>query len=306
MVESEGSGWNNGTLEVRPTPQRKGPGALSDNSSRRDAALKNLEKELKTRSRREKMRPLGVTLATLVVLIGLVGGIWFAATRGGDDQDTLADEEFPDETETSEAVDEGPLDCEYTEGEEAAKEVSMPSADDLRTDGSTDLTLATNKGDIGVSVDHSQAPCAANSFEHLVSESFYDDTVCHRVVVSEGMKILQCGDPSGSGAGGPGYTFPDEYPRWNEDGEQVEEEGLYTRGVLAMANSGPNTNGSQFFLVADESQLPNNYTIFGSISEDGLETLDGIIEENADANQENGGDGEPTDEVKIETASVNT
>ena len=73
-----------------------------------------------------------------------------------------------------------------------------------------------------------------------------------------------------------------------------------------MANSGPNTNGSQFFLVADESQLPNDYTIFGTISEDGLETLDGIIEENADANQENGGDGEPTDEVKIETASVDT
>ena len=70
-------------------PRGKGPRALSDNSSRRDAALKNLDKELKSRSRREKMRPLGVTLATLVVLVGLVGGIWYAATRGGDDETCL-------------------------------------------------------------------------------------------------------------------------------------------------------------------------------------------------------------------------
>ncbi|MFR4191075.1 MAG: peptidylprolyl isomerase, partial [Corynebacterium variabile] len=129
---------------------------------------------------------------------------------------------------------------------------------------------------------------------------FYDDTICHRVVVSDGMKILQCGDPSGQGSGGPGFSFPDEFPVGDEDAG----EGLYTRGTLAMANSGPDTNGSQFFLVDGDSQLTNDYTIFGSISEDGLATLDKIIEENADANQESGGDGAPVNEVRITSATV--
>ncbi|WP_420099117.1 peptidylprolyl isomerase [Corynebacterium sp.] len=276
---------------------------MSDNSSRRDAALKNLDKELKSRARREKMRPLGVTLATLVVLVGLVGGIWFAATRGGDDEtDTLADDALNEET--TETTPEGPLDCAYTESGEAAREATAPDADNLREDGTSDVTLATNKGDITVTLDYAQAPCAANNFESLASQDYYNDTVCHRVVVNDGMKILQCGDPSGDGAGGPGYTFPDEYPVWNEDGEKVEDEGLYTRGVLAMANGGENTNGSQFFLVDDDTQLPNDYTIFGTISEDGLSTLDTIIDENEGENQDNNGDGAPVDEVRIETATV--
>lgn len=275
---------------------------MSDNSSRRDAALKNLDKELKSRARREKMRPLGVTLATLIVLVGLVGGIWFAATRGGDEEaDTLA-EEFPEDQETS--LEEGPLDCAYTEMGEAAREVSAPDADDLREDGTSDVTLNTNQGEITVTLDYAQAPCAANNFEHLASENFYDDTTCHRVVVNDGMRILQCGDPTGEGNGGPGYQFPDEYPVWDEDGEAVEDENLYTRGVLAMANGGPNTNGSQFFLVTDESQLEPDYTIFGTISDDGLETLDSIIDANEGEHEETGGDGEPVEDVVIESATA--
>lgn len=270
----------------------EGPGELSDNSSRRDAALKNLEKELKSRSRREKMRPLGVTLATLVVLVALVGGIWFAATRGGDDEESTAQED----TETSAPETSGP----YTATGDAAKEVSLPDGEDIPEDGTTNVTLDTTKGDIGLSLDHAQAPNAAHSFEHLVSESFYDDTVCHRVVNNDGMKVLQCGDPSGEGSGGPGYSFGDEYPVNAEDAPEAP----YKRGTLAMANSGENTNGSQFFLVDEDSELPPDYTIFGTISEDGMKTLDSIIEENKDANQENGGDGPPTDEVKIKTAAV--
>lgn len=295
--------WDAGTFD---RPRGKGHGALSDNSSRRDAALKNLEKELKSRSRREKMRPLGVVLATLVVLVVLVGGIYIAATSGGDDPENVADgmssEQMSDPAESAEP--EGPEQCAYNESGEAAKQVSAPDADNLREDGTSDITLAMNKGDIGVTVDYGQAPCAANSFEHLASEGYFDDTVCHRVVVSEGMRILQCGDPSGQGTGGPGYSFPDEYPVWDADGNKVEDQGLYKRGVLAMANSGANTNGSQFFLVDDESQLTNDYTIFGTISESGLETLDSIIEENEGENEDGGGDGAPVDEVRIENADV--
>ncbi len=267
---------------------------MSDNSARRDAALKNLDKELKSRSRREKMRPLGVVLATVVVLVVIVGGIWFAVTR-----DNSADENVAEDTTSAE---ETPMETSgpYTGTGDAAKEVSLPDGENIPQDGTTNVTLHTTVGDIGITLDHAKAPTAANAIQHLVESGFYDDTICHRVVVSDGMKILQCGDPSGQGSGGPGFSFPDEFPVGDEDAG----EGLYTRGVLAMANSGPDTNGSQFFLVDGDSQLENKYTIFGSISEDGLATLDKIIEENADANQESGGDGAPVNEVRITSATV--
>jgi peptidyl-prolyl cis-trans isomerase B (cyclophilin B) len=267
---------------------------LSDNSARRDAALKNLDKELKSRSRRDKMRPLGVVLATVVVLVVIVGGIWFAVTRDNSEdenvaEDTTAAEETP--TETS-----GP----YTGTGDAAKEVPLPDGENIPQEGTTDVTLHTTAGDIGITLNHEQAPTAAFAIQHLVESGFYDDTICHRVVVSDGMKILQCGDPSGQGSGGPGFSFPDEYPVGDEDAG----DGLYTRGVLAMANSGPDTNGSQFFLVDDDSQLTNDYTIFGSISEDGLATLDKIIEENADTEGADGNGGQPDPEVRITSATV--
>ena len=271
---------------------------MSDNSTRRDAALKNLDKELKSRARREKLRPLGVTLATLVVLVVIVGGIWIAATRGGDDEDTTAQDDpgASSSAEDTPAETSGP----YKSTGDAAKQVSLPEGDNIPQDGTTNVTLHTTAGDIGITLDHKKAPDAANAIEHLVREKYYDNTVCHRVVVSDGMKILQCGDPSGQGSGGPGFSFPDEFPV----GDDSAGDGLYTRGTLAMANSGPDTNGSQFFLVDGDSQLQNNYTIFGTISEDGLATLDKVIDENKDANQDKGGDGAPVNEVKIESATV--
>lgn len=278
---------------------------MSDNSARRDAALKKLAKELKSRSRREKMRPLGVVAATVVVLVVLVGGIWFAVTRDNS-SDTVADATDATDAAATTTQAEGPQACTYTDTGDAAKQVSLPSTDGMSTEGTTAVTLATNQGNIGITLDHAQAPCAANAIQHLVEEKFYDDTICHRVVVSEGMKILQCGDPTGSGSGGPGFSFPDEYPVWGDNGEKVEDQGLYKRGVLAMANSGKNTNGSQFFLVDDQSQLTNDYTIFGTVTEDGLKTLDKVIDENKDANADNGGDGKPAQEVRITSATVNS
>lgn len=267
---------------------------MSDNSARRDAALKNLDKELKSRSRREKMRPLGVVLATVVVLVVIVGGIWFAVTRDNTPDETVAEDTSAAETTPPETS--GP----YTSTGDAGKEVSLPDGDNIPQEGTTNVTLHTTAGDIGITLDHAKAPTAANAIEHLVREKFYDDTVCHRVVVSDGMKILQCGDPTGTGSGGPGFSFPDEYPV----GDENAGENLYTRGILAMANSGADTNGSQFFLVDGDSQLTNDYTIFGSISEEGLATLDKIIEENKDANQETGGDGAPVTEIRITSATV--
>lgn len=287
---------------------------MSDNSSRRDAALKNLDKELKSRARREKMRPLGVVLATVVVLVVLVGGIYFLVTRDTT-EDTVAEDttSSPTPDVTPVAMADKPKEaypdtvtCDYPASDTAAKDAGTPPTDNIATSGTVEVTFTTNKGDIAMNLDRSTSPCTVNAVEHLVSKGYYNDTICHRVVVSDSMTILQCGDPTGSGSGGPGFSFADEYPRNAYDAADVENPVIYPRGSLAMANSGKDTNGSQMFLVDKDTTLAPKYNVFGTITESGLKTLDSIIEENKDANQDNGGDGKPAQEVRITSATVNS
>jgi cyclophilin family peptidyl-prolyl cis-trans isomerase len=125
------------------------------------------------------------------------------------------------------------------------------------------VTIQTSKGAITIKVDGALAPIAAGNFVALASCHFYDGLVFHRVVASF---VIQGGDPAGNGSGGPGYSFPDE-----------PITGDYTRGTVAMANSGPNTNGSQFFIcVADDTTLPKSYTIFGHVTS-GMDVADAIV-----------------------------
>ena len=116
--------------------------------------------------------------------------------------------------------------------------------------------------------------------ESLAQKGFFNDTPCHRLTTAPGLGVLQCGDPSGKGDGGPGYRFANEYPtsQYPKGDPALDEPVLYPRGTLAMANAGPDTNGSQFFLVYKDSQLPPNYTVFGTIDATGLATLDKIAQ----------------------------
>ena len=131
------------------------------------------------------------------------------------------------------------------------------------------LTLKTTAGDIPVKLTASKAPCAASTIASLAKQGFYDKTVCHRITTEE-IYVLQCGDPDGTGEGGPGFVFKDEYP------VGTDESNLYKPGVVAMANAGQNTNGSQFFLTYADSPLPAYYTIFGNVSEAGMKTVQAI------------------------------
>ena len=159
--------------------------------------------------------------------------------------------------------------------------------------GTTEVDITTNAGPIGLTLDNANAPCAVASMVYLAGQGYFDDTVCHRETDSEGLKVLQCGDPSGTGAGGPAYQFP----------TQVAGDETYPRGTVAMANSGQGFDGSQFFLVYGDSQLPPDYTVLGTIDEAGLATLDGIAANGNDGS--NGqGDGAPTQEVRIESLTV--
>ncbi len=123
-------------------------------------------------------------------------------------------------------------------------------------------TLHTNHGDIEISFDAARSPLTVNNWLFLAGEGFFDGVVFHRVVPGF---VVQGGDPTGTGTGGPGYRFRDE----------LEGDGSYTRGTVAMANAGTHTNGSQFFICLEDVGLPHAYTIFGKVS-DGMEAVDAI------------------------------
>jgi peptidyl-prolyl cis-trans isomerase B (cyclophilin B) len=181
--------------------------------------------------------------------------------------------------------------CEYTkDGSAPAKAVDPPPAQ-ATASGDVDVTISTSAGDIGATLDAAAAPCTVNSFLSLSDQGYYDDTPCHRLTTA-GIYVLQCGDPSGSGAGGPGYSFPDEL-----NGDEQ-----YAGGTLAMANAGPDTNGSQFFMVYKDTQLPPSYTVFGSIDDAGLKVL-GAVAKKGTAN--GAPDGPPKEKVQIESVTQN-
>lgn len=121
--------------------------------------------------------------------------------------------------------------------------------------------LHTTEGDIEIDLHASRTPLTVNNFVTLAQKGFYDGTIFHRVIKDF---MIQGGDPTGTGAGGPGYQFDDE-----------EFEGEYVQGTVAMANAGPNTNGSQFFIMHGDMALPKNYVIFGMVSS-GMQTVDAI------------------------------
>jgi peptidyl-prolyl cis-trans isomerase B (cyclophilin B) len=171
--------------------------------------------------------------------------------------------------------------CAYTPtpDDPAVRPVSLPPDPQHTPDhGRALVTLFTNRGPIPMLLNRAQAPCTVQSFVHLLRSRFYDDTICHRLTTYPTLSVLQCGDPSGTGEGGPGYKFGDELPT-NLPPAPTDPTGarrVYARGVLAMANAGPDTNGSQFFLVYKDSALRPDYSIFGTILPTGLRTLDRI------------------------------
>ncbi|ROS74571.1 peptidylprolyl isomerase [Cellulomonas sp. PhB143] len=158
-----------------------------------------------------------------------------------------------------------------------------------------DATLTTSAGTIGLTLDGAAAPQAVANFVDLAGRGFYDGTDCHRLTTS-GIYVLQCGDPTGTGTGGPGYTFGPI--------ENAPADGVYPAGTVAMARaSTPDSMGSQFFLVYEDTELPTDgggYTVFGTITS-GLDTVRAV----ADAGTADGtSDGPPATPVTIEGAEV--
>jgi peptidyl-prolyl cis-trans isomerase B (cyclophilin B) len=190
--------------------------------------------------------------------------------------------------------------CQYpTTTEPASKPAKPPRTGRVPTDPAlVSASITTDRGGIGLQLDNAKSPCTVNNFASLAQQGYFDNTTCHRLSATPSLGVLQCGDPSGTGQGGPGYRFPNEYPtnQFRLTDPTLEIPRLYPRGTLAMANSGLGTNGSQFYLVYEDSALPPTYTVFGTIDQTGLATLDKIA---AAGTADGSDDGKPKQDVTI-------
>lgn len=150
------------------------------------------------------------------------------------------------------------------------------------------VTMKTTQGTIVLELYKNKTPKTVDNFVKLAKKGFYNKTIFHRVI--KGF-MIQGGDPNGDGTGGPGYRFDDE-----------QFDGSYTRGIIAMANAGPNTNGSQFFIMHEDYNLKKNYVIFGKVTK-GLDVVDKIAESPVEANNQ-GEDSKPVNPVKVLSVTI--
>lgn len=221
---------------------------MASSKRERELARRRVERQAARRAEAEarRRRRKGTLIKTAAALVAAAVAVTFVVLKTdiGDDKPTAKKE------------------CTYSNSGEAAKKITgLPASKGVSKTSPTTASLKTTRGDITLSLLPDKAPCTVNNFGFLAKQKFFDGTLCHRVTQG-GLAVLQCGDPSATGTGGPGYQFDDE----NLTGA------TYPKGTVAMANSGPNTNGSQFFLVYADSQLEPKYTPFGTITK-GLDIL---------------------------------
>jgi peptidyl-prolyl cis-trans isomerase B (cyclophilin B) len=289
--------------------------AVATNQMRREAAKRKLARQRERRAaqarRRRQLTVVGSVAAVVVVLVGVV---LFATLGQGTSTPAAAPAPTPDAAPTAAAQTPAAIpsaaaplpqrptalpatvNCSFPAGGQAARPVKPPAGTNVSAQGTVGVTLQTGDGPIGLTLDKALAPCTVDSFVSLATQGYFDNTTCHRITTAPGLQVLQCGDPTGAGTGGPGYTIPDE----------VFPELKYGRGILAMANTGqPNTGGSQFFMIYGDGELPPQYTAFGSITPEGLQVLDTIAKRGSDGSLEpSPGGGKPVQPVTIEKAVV--
>ncbi|MFD8701171.1 peptidylprolyl isomerase [Kitasatospora sp. NPDC059648] len=181
--------------------------------------------------------------------------------------------------------------CTYTPAVPADNFKGIPAFDAQQAARPYHATLRTNQGPITFEALTDKAPCTTFSFRFLAEHDYFDRSHCHRLTTQR-IYVLQCGDPTGTGSGGPGYSFPDE----NLTGA------TYPAGTVAMANAGPNTNGSQFFIVWKDTKLSPAYTPFGRVTA-GLDVLQKIAAAGED-DQNGPGDGYPKVPVNIRNVQI--
>jgi cyclophilin family peptidyl-prolyl cis-trans isomerase len=274
------------------------------NKQRRQAAQRHLQRQLERRAElaRKRRRNIGILVTVITVVVVVGAALLLTGVLGGDDDTSTATESTSSAPATTSPAAttnaDGTISCTYTPDESGNPNLTdvgtPPSPEATPTQGTATLLMSTDQGDLTLTLDRTKAPCAAASFVYLTEQGFYDNSPCHRLVNQDSFGVLQCGDPTGSGSGGPTYKYA----------EEVGDDTTYPRGTIAMAKtSAPNTTGSQFFLCFVDTELPPEYTVVGTVDEAGLGVLETVA---AGGIKDVGpqGDGAPAIPVTIESMTV--
>ena len=249
----------------------------------------------------KRTRQLSVITIVVVLVLGVgVGGLAIAGVFSSGQPSAAAASHTPSATPSASATPSpsstpAMVDgkCVYIKSGTASRPVSAPPATpDAKA--TYVATVKTNRGTIVIDLLNSKAPCTVNSFVSLANQKFFNNTPCPRLSNTSGFSFLQCGDPTGTGSGGPGYQFASE----NLTGAK------YPAGTLAMANSGtPDSNGSQFFLVFGNTSLPPSYTPFGRVVS-GLNVLQNVGKRGFGPPLSQAGGGAPKEKVQIDSVTI--
>jgi peptidyl-prolyl cis-trans isomerase B (cyclophilin B) len=275
------------------------------NKQRREAAQRHLQKQMERRAElaRRRRRNLAIIATVVAVTVVVVAALVITGVFSGNGSSSDAagsTSSAPASAAAATTNADGTISCTYspdTSGNPNLKDVGTPpSPEKTPTQGTSTLLMSTNQGDLTLTLDRTKAPCAAASFAFLASKKFFDGSPCHREVNEPTFGVLQCGDPTGSGSGGPTYKF----------GQEIPEGTTYPRGTIAMANTGqPNSTGSQFFLCFTDTQLSPDYTPVGTVDEAGLAVLDKVAAAgNNGSFASQAGGGAPNLPVTISTMTV--
>ncbi|MGY1828256.1 MULTISPECIES: peptidylprolyl isomerase [unclassified Blastococcus] len=277
---------------------------MPTNKQRREAAQRHLQRQLERRAEQAKKRRrnLGLLLTALALVVVVGAALLLTDVFGGDDEsdDLAAEPTTPAATSSAARTTnaDGTVTCEYLPDESGNTNLTdvgtPPNPEATPTQGTATVLMSTDQGDLTLTLDRAQAPCAAASFVYLTEQGFYDGTPCHRLVDADTFGLLQCGDPTGTGSGGPTYKYA----------EEVTPDTTYPRGTVAMAKTAaPNSTGGQFFLTFVDTELPPEYTVVGRIDEAGLGVLDAVAAGGVQG-AEGPGDGTPNIPVTIEDMAV--
>jgi cyclophilin family peptidyl-prolyl cis-trans isomerase len=256
------------------------------NKQRREASRRHLERQLQRRQEQDaaqKRRMLIATIAGSLILVVVVVVVVIAVTNDNGTKPAAAGSSSASSSASAFVSSKTTGPCGYTSADLAQnpnlKNTGFPPDPKPSPTKTIVADFGTNRGTIQVTFDGKAAPCNVQSLAYLIGKTFYNNTPCPRAV-DQGIYVLQCGDPTGTGSGGPSYTVKDENLAAAK----------YTAGAMAMANGGPNTNGSQFFFITKDSSkgLAKSYTVVGHVTK-GLDILQKVVAGGNDGSNQAGG-----------------